>query len=173
MGIVPGFTHDIFISYAHVDNLRIADEDKGWVTDFHAALYKRLWQELRKEPAIWRDERDLDGRVADPSIAQALQNSAVFVAVLSPAYFESAYCLSEVRDFCGRRHPAFDLAVRGFSRVVVVTLGDKAEAPTLPDEMRAAPTVAFADTDVATGVRRQFNKPRRSDPDPYWERLDL
>src|ERR1700751_1598863 len=109
MAIVPGFDFDIFISYAHLNNQKLAEDDKGWVTDFHTTLYARLWEELQKKPAIWRDERDLDGRAADPSIAKALYTSAVFVAVMSPAYVEQPYCQAEAREFCTYRHPAFEL----------------------------------------------------------------
>lgn len=36
MGYIPNFEHDIFISYAHVDNL------DGWVEAFHQHLEVRL-----------------------------------------------------------------------------------------------------------------------------------
>ena len=171
MAIVPTFEWDLFISYAHVDNLQIADEDRGWVTDFHDTLFKRLWQELRQKPAIWRDERGLDGRRADPAIAAALTRSAVLVVVLSPAFVESAYCLAEARDFCAQRHPAFDLLVQGFSRIVVVALPTTGRGA-LPPQVAAAPVVEFSSADPATGACTRFNKPRRSDPDPYWDRMD-
>src|SRR5262249_30994575 len=143
MAIVPTFEWDIFISYAHVDNLQVADEDKGWVTDFHDTLFKLLWQETRQKPTIWRDERGLDGRQADPAIAAALTRSAVLVVVLSPAYVESTYCLAEARDFCAQRHPAFNLLVQGFSRIVVVTLAADVAAGGLPPQVATAPAVEF------------------------------
>lgn len=171
MGIVPEFEFDVFVSYAHLDDLRIAEDDKGWVTDFYNAVHDRLWQEMRKKPAMWRDLRDLDGRLADSSIAEALQNSAVFLAIVSPAYMESTYCRAEAAEFCGSRHPAFDVSVRGLSRVIVAT-SEETSIQALPDQVRNAPAVPFSKTDPATGARTRFNKPRRSDPDPYWEGVD-
>jgi hypothetical protein len=172
MGILPGFRGDIFISYAQVDNLCLADEDKGWVTDFHNTIYMRLLQELRREPAIWRDDRDLDGRVSDNAISSAINNSAIFLAILSPAYLESAYCLKEARDFCSYQHPAFELTQGEFSRVVVVSLSDAMSLQELPEPLKQAPRVAFCETDAATRNQRLFTKPRRSDADPYWEKIN-
>jgi hypothetical protein len=171
MGIVPEFEFDVFVSYAHLDDLKLAEDDRGWVTDFYNAVHDRLWQEMRKKPSMWRDLRDLDGRLADASIAGALHKSAVFLAIVSPAYMESSYCRAEAGEFCSCSHPAFDLTVRGVSRVVVAVYG---EAPLceLPRGVATAPAVPFCRSDPATGACTRFNKPRRSDPDPYWESVD-
>lgn len=40
MAYVPGFEHDIFISYAHVDNAPPDEEEDGWVTKLHTSLAK-------------------------------------------------------------------------------------------------------------------------------------
>ena len=41
------FEKDIFISYAHIDDESISDEEKGWITEFHRALeiqdYRSYW----------------------------------------------------------------------------------------------------------------------------------
>jgi hypothetical protein len=171
VGVVPEFEFDVFVSYAHLDDLRLAEDDKGWVTDFYNAVHDRLWQEMRNKPSMWRDLRDLDGRLADASIAEALHKSAAFLAIVSPAYMESTYCRAEAAEFCAGRHPAFDLTVRGMSRAVVAVYG-AAPLDDLPEQVRNAPTVPFSKTDPATGACTRFNKPRRSDPDPYWDSLD-
>ena len=66
MSIVPDFAYDVFISYAHVNDQRIAEEDQGWVTDLHDVLSKKLLEEMRVRPKIWRDEGGLDGREVAP-----------------------------------------------------------------------------------------------------------
>ena len=38
MAYVPGFEYDLFISYAHVDNLTTPNESKGWITTFEEFL---------------------------------------------------------------------------------------------------------------------------------------
>ena len=39
---VPGYEYDIFISYAHVDNLTVRPEEPGWVEQFHKHLEVQL-----------------------------------------------------------------------------------------------------------------------------------
>src|SRR5712692_1321994 len=46
MAYVPGFAHDVFISYAHVDNLPLTEGDEGWISKFHASLEVQLRQIL-------------------------------------------------------------------------------------------------------------------------------
>ena len=89
MSIVPDFAYDVFISYAHVNDQRIAEDDQGWVTDLHDVLSKKLLEEMRVRPKIWRDEGGLDGKQIHQGIEAALQSSAVFLAVVSAAYLES------------------------------------------------------------------------------------
>ena len=38
MAYIPGFEHDIFISYAHVDNAPLDEEEDGWVMKLHTSL---------------------------------------------------------------------------------------------------------------------------------------
>ena len=30
--------NDLFISYAHIDNLPITEDERGWITEFHRIL---------------------------------------------------------------------------------------------------------------------------------------
>ena len=36
--------NDLFISYAHIDNLPITEDERGWITEFHRILENRLAQ---------------------------------------------------------------------------------------------------------------------------------
>jgi hypothetical protein len=31
MAYIPGFEHAIFISYAHLDNIHLSNEERGWI----------------------------------------------------------------------------------------------------------------------------------------------
>ena len=42
MGYVPGFAHDVFISYAQVDDLQDLNDEDGWVTALVKKLNNRL-----------------------------------------------------------------------------------------------------------------------------------
>jgi hypothetical protein len=171
MSIVSNFAYDVFISYAHLNNLKLAPEDEGWVTDLNKTIRMKLWEGLQAEPRIWFDQRGLDGRVIDEGIQQALHQSAVLLVVVSGAYLASDYCHAELKEFLGYPHPAFSLSVRGFKRVVVVVYDDESRAKWPPD-LLDAPTTIFFESDAATGSQIRYNKPRRSDPAPYWDSID-
>ena len=92
-------THDLFVSYAHADNA------EGWVTFLRDALVE--------DHAQYRS-----GEVLDPffdthsihhmddwehHILRGLQESRLFLAVLSPAWFKSGFCRRELREYLDRR----------------------------------------------------------------------
>ena len=55
------FTHDIFISYGHLDDLSPFGQEKGWVDLLHERLLVLVGQSLGYEPKIWRDGHNLQG----------------------------------------------------------------------------------------------------------------
>lgn len=101
MAYLSGFENDIFISYAHIDNLSVGNE-KGWVNQFCEHLEVRLWKRFGKKGAvkIWWDPA-LDGnQLFDKTIQEAVNKSALFVALTSNGYIESDYCRQEINWFC-------------------------------------------------------------------------
>ena len=52
MAYVPGFDHDVFISYAHGD-------DRDWINSFMDRLKQTLKRLLGIEPIFWIDTNDL------------------------------------------------------------------------------------------------------------------
>jgi hypothetical protein len=96
MAYIPGFEHDIFISYAHVDNLVADDEkrEKGWISQFHKQLEIGLAQRTGRMGLvkIWRDKKLEGDHLFDQSIAEGLEKSELFVAMLSNGYLASKYC---------------------------------------------------------------------------------
>ena len=49
------FEYDVFISYAHIDNLSFDTGEDGWITCFHRWLEIRLGELMGEKPKIWRD----------------------------------------------------------------------------------------------------------------------
>ncbi len=92
------FVNDLFISYAHIDNLSVSS-DHGWVDLLHERLRIRLAQLLGKPPKIWRDRKLKGYDLFDDTIVIALERSAILVCVVSPRYVESDYCRSEIDNF--------------------------------------------------------------------------
>jgi hypothetical protein len=98
---VPGSQAEIFISYAHEDNLPFSDGGEGWVTAFHRALEvylgKLVGRQLR--PSIWRDPKLRGDDVFDVELAARLAKAAALVCVVSPSYLGSEWCQQELRLF--------------------------------------------------------------------------
>ncbi len=93
------FQHDIFISYAHKDNLSLVENEDGWISKLHRVLEIRVTQFLGAKATIWRDLK-LSGndRFAD-CISEKLTQTGVMVSVLSPSYINSDWCIRELCEF--------------------------------------------------------------------------
>jgi len=101
MAYVPNFEYDIFISYAHVDNLPTPGESKGWITTFEEFLAVFLSRRVGKFGIvkIWRDPT-LDGsQLFDTTIQNRIKQSALFLAFTSTGYLTSDYCRQELAWF--------------------------------------------------------------------------
>lgn len=100
MGYLPGFQHDIFISYAHVDNVA-PDEEPGWVTHFREHLDVQLSKRVGRIGAvkIWQDPTLEGCQLFDKTIEDAVNGAALFIALTSSGYLASDYCQQELRWF--------------------------------------------------------------------------
>lgn len=102
MDYAATYTYDIFISYAHVDNLPVFSEERGWIEQFYEDLRILLAQRLGRmdDVRIWWDNRRLDGSVVfDASIEEGINRSAVMLCLLSSGYMRSDYCQKELDVF--------------------------------------------------------------------------
>ncbi len=94
------YSYDIFISYAHVDNM--PGGKRGWVYRFQNELKARLDRKLGRIglARIWWDSR-LDGsHVFNDVIQEAVGGAALFIALTSEGYLKSDYCGDELKMFC-------------------------------------------------------------------------
>ncbi len=119
MAYLPGFENDIFISYSHVD-----DQD-GWVEVFQKQLEMELSRQVGRMGVarVWLDRRRLQGNhLFDKTIQDAIDSSALFVALTSKGYLESPYCRKELRWF--REKNASALSAGDRSRLFNVLLAN-------------------------------------------------
>lgn len=93
MAFVPGFDHDVFISYAHGD-------DRDWINRFLDRLRPDL-SRLLPEVDVWIDKDDLrKSRDFEKDIPRNLEKSAVLISLVSPIYVTRPYCVQhECRRF--------------------------------------------------------------------------
>src|SRR2546430_17662985 len=99
MGHVTSFKHDIFISYAHIDDTPLMEGEEGWVSKFHQSLEALVKQILGDAPNIWRDPKLQGNDYFSDKLVGALPDTALLVSILSPRYVKSEWCLRELETF--------------------------------------------------------------------------
>jgi hypothetical protein len=180
MAFVPGFEHDVFISYAHANNLRLTEKDQGFVTKLYEDLTLFLTAELgrREYFSIWLDKEELRGNDDfDAKLNASFLNSAVLVCVCSQSYVESAWCRRELNAFSSHKHARFGLKVgdSGSYRIFRVDLGEVVERhPDVPsfffdrmlghklyEEIEGGVDIPFRRSDPAGDDQRYWNAVRR------------
>jgi hypothetical protein len=100
MAFVPGYKHDIFVSYAHVDDVPIV-EGPGWVSTFVDRLQRFLAMRLGRADAysIWMDRRLIGNEPFSDALLHNIRPSAALIIVLSPGYLQSEWCRDETNAF--------------------------------------------------------------------------
>jgi TIR domain len=98
---VPHYKHDIFVSYAHVDNEPLAGADTRWVTNLITGLKPLLGQKLGRSDAysLWMDYELRGNEAITPHLLEPLQNAAILLLILSPGYLASDWCRRELSTF--------------------------------------------------------------------------
>jgi hypothetical protein len=172
MVYVPGLEHDVFISYAHIDNEPFGEGQSRWVSTFHRDLQKRLPMVLGDEAVVWRDPRLLGNEVVWEALESRLRECAVLVVVLSPRYVDSVSCRRELDCFehATESSRGFELGAR---RRVFKVEKTPVSRDRHPEIVRALPGYEFHWPDPETGEPREFHL----HPDPnvrfrYWPKLD-
>ncbi len=96
--------YDLFISYAHLDNVPLVEGGKGWVLAFQQVLETQINRLGPPRPVrIWFDGSKVQGNhELQDSIPEAVAASSLFLPILSPNYIRSAWCMRELDTFAGR-----------------------------------------------------------------------
>lgn len=98
MGYLPQFKNDLFVSYRRTSN----EGQDPWVDNFCASVRAQL-RDLVGDVQIWRDTAELRaGDAWRPEIAEAVESTGIFLAVISRTYFDSDECRKELDRFLGR-----------------------------------------------------------------------
>ncbi len=99
-------THDIFISYGHLDDEDPAGDLKGWVDLLTERLPILVNNNLGYKPKIWRDQWSLRGNdLLRAAINEGVSQSLVLVPIVSPRYVQSDWCRRELEAFCNSAPP--------------------------------------------------------------------
>lgn len=132
--LVQPYEHDIFISYAHIDDTPLMAGEEGWVTEFHKALDALVKQILGKELDIWRDPKLQGNDYFNDTLVAAVPRAAILISIISPRYLNSEWCLKELQRFTSE---AGSERVENKGRIfkVVKTLVDRGQEPSPLDQM--------------------------------------
>lgn len=128
------YDYDIFISYSHHDNAA----HSRWVEHFHDRLADDYRSRTGKKLQIFLDRDGLNaGHVLSDRLQGALNKSAVFIPMLSPAYLASKWCRREFFHFM--EQAGENLILDGSCRIVPVKLMPlKQFEGETPDDLAAA-----------------------------------
>lgn len=165
MAYIDSYTFDIFISYAHLDNIAAFNEKVGWIEQFYRDLSVSLSQRIGRMDAvkIWWDNKKLDGSVLfDQSIEDGIKRSAIILSLMSPGYMNSDYCKKELETFYKKaQQEKTGLKVGDRSRILNVLLYN-IPYQRWPQELSGTTGFPFyhADSDEDWGNPLEVNDPR-------------
>lgn len=103
MGFLQPDKPDIFVSYAHVNDIPLADGRPGWVSALISALTNLLAMKLGRDDAfdLWMDCRLAGNDSVTPEIDEELAGTSLLVILLSSGYLASEWCRREMETFRG------------------------------------------------------------------------
>ncbi len=165
---VPKYQHDVFVSYARVDDepLLPGDESSCWVRTLRQSL-QTLLNQRAKGASIWMDIADIAcNRQLSSEISGGLSGSATLLVIMSDGYLESEWCRKELAAFVETHGPT-----SGNGRIFVVHR-DEIPFEKWPPQLRELYGYPFYVKDAHTGAAMPLAVPK---PDPqekeYFARL--
>jgi serine/threonine protein kinase len=166
------FAHDLYISYAQLDNEAQLAGQEGWVSAFHRSLEVRVGQLLGKKPVIWRNLKLHGEDAPDERQAEHIPKSALLITLLSPRYVKSEWCQKELESFleASRRTggPKWGNHYRVFKVVKTPT-----PVASHPPEIQPLPGYEFFTVDPQSGRPRELDQIFGPEAQrEYWARLD-
>jgi hypothetical protein len=166
------FEKDIFISYAHIDDEALIEDQKGWITDFHRALDIRLAQMLGRKPVIWRDPKLQGNHLFDKQITDQFADVAVMICILSPRYVRSEWCLRELNEFYQVCQKNIGIAISNKVRIFKV-VKTPVPADLSPEKIRNLLGYEFFGIDTNTGRFKEYSRTFGREIEwMYWEKLN-
>lgn len=138
MAITPGFDYDLFVSYAHADDIA-SDGRGGWIPQFVQQLESAVRQRVRNADAlkVYVDSRATGANYHLPELLTAVRKSALFLAVGSPNYADRSWPRQELQAFVER------WAAPDFSRLFLIECLPLSEGEFYPSPLDNHKRVAF------------------------------
>lgn len=164
MAAIPGFRHDIFVSYAHSDNQPVAGTGNGFVSELVADLKTEVSRKVRNDVDIWWDHYKLTGGMrVTPELMTAASDCACIIVIASPAYLRS--------EWCERERNAFVQRVANRQSGVFLVGMEPIDQGRLPLTLRDLLAYEFYRTLDDGRTTRPLRTEFQQDKEPYYNRL--
>ena len=151
------FDFDVFVSYAHMDDAALGEDQKGWVAKLHETLEGRLAQLLGKPVRIWRDPKLKGNDVFEDTLVERVRHAAVLVSIVSPRYVRSEWTARELNEFFKAAEQQGGLQVHDKSRLFKV-LKTPVPLDQQSPQLRALLGYEFFRVDPDTNSFREFDE---------------
>jgi TIR domain len=169
MALLNGYTHDIFVSYAHNDNQPLVSGTDGWVRTLVNLLRVRTVEKVGSNALdIWMDYELSGNSAVTPTITDALTRSAILLFVGSESYLASAWCQRELNAFL--RGSVEDRRSNALKRLFMISR-DKIDRSRLPEPLQDLIGYKFWREDAGRPIPLGFPLPERNDTE-YWSALN-
>jgi hypothetical protein len=132
------FEKQVFISYAHLDNVPLTPTQDGWINVFHKTLSAALTMQLGREAQIWRDSKLAGNDIFADEIVQQFPKTELLISILTPRYVQSEWCTREVHEFYKSAQVTGGVRVENKSRIIKVIKTPVSDEKPLPDVMKDA-----------------------------------
>lgn len=166
------FSKDVFISYAHIDDESLIEDQKGWITDLHRVLSIRLAQLLGRKPIIWRDPELQGNHIFDQQIVDQFAQVAVMISILTPRYVKSEWCVREAEEFYEACQQSIGFSINNQARIFKV-IKTPVKVDQHPEKIRNILGYEFYTTNPSTGRTKELSQSIGRDSDTlYWDKLD-
>jgi TIR domain-containing protein len=142
MGYLPEFEDDVFISYAHNDNLPFVGEREGWVDQFHDELKKHVHQLLGQEPSLWRDCEIRGNDDFVEKIFNRLAKTATLLSVVTENFLKHEWFQRELDEFCRNAEGRIGLRV-GEKRRIFKVFRNEIKREALPKQFAGMKSYEF------------------------------
>lgn len=160
-------THDIFVSYAHIDDRPPGGLKDGWVTLFVDELTTLLASKWGRKPDVWMDHQLPENAQVDATLYEKIRGSKTIVLFMSPSYLNSAWCKKEIGDFL-----VANSAHKNTESVFIVAVEETNRADWHERLQALTPFELFRKSRSGAVVRLGYPKPPDDSEHQYWEKLN-
>lgn len=95
MTVLTDYDHDVFVSYAHLDD----HDDQPWIRTFVHHLRLHSDSRLGRPMRVWMDDILCGNDPVTPKLIETVTRSATLLIVMSRAYLRSEWCAKERNAF--------------------------------------------------------------------------